>query len=181
MKRIAWILLALGLVATGCILTSGQIQISFDLPGVVASSTTGIVGHEVNLNDESEYKDNKDKLKSLSDFAVLGKFVNNSGSPVDVEVWMTTDASSFTDKTAMEGSSKALKLWGPFTVPANGTRVVDWNDSAKLFTAAGKAAILSEAKGPEDGDFTLYAVGNAGTYDFSVDNGVLVLVIDAGI
>lgn len=179
MKRIAWISLALGLVATGCILTSGQIQISFDLPDVHASTVSGIAGHTVNLNNEKEYRDNKDKLKDLSDLAVLGKFVNNTSSPVDVQVWITTDSTSFTDPTTMEGSPTAKLLWGPFTVGPNASRVVDWNESAKLFTTAGKAALLSEAKG--DGLFTVYAVGKAGLYDFTVENGVLVLVIDTGI
>ncbi len=45
--------------------------------------------------------------------------------------------------------------------------------------AAGKAALLEEAKG--DGNFTLYAVGAAGTYSFTVANGELLLVIDAGL
>lgn len=180
MKRIAWVLLALGLVASGCILTSGQIQVSFNLPDVKGSTTSGIVGQTINLNDESEYEKNKDKLKGLSDFAVLGKFVNqDTTNPVDIEVWMTTDTTSYTTETALKASSTALKLWGPFTVAANGTRIINWNDSAKLFSTAGKAALLNEAKG--DGMFTLYAVGKAGTYDFKVDNGVLVLVIDAGI
>ncbi len=179
MKRIAWISLALGLVASGCILTSGQIQISFDLPGVKASSSTGIAGYTVNLNNEKEYRDHKDKLKALSDLAVLGKFVNNTSSPVDVEVWITTDSTSFTDVTTMEGSPTAKLLWGPFTVAANGSRTVDWNESGQLFTAAGKAALLDDAKSG-DGQFTLYAVGKAGTYDFTVQNGVLVLVLDMG-
>ncbi len=181
MKRTAWIILALGLAASGCILTSGQIEISFSLPDVKASTSTGIVGQTINLNDESEYADNKDKLKDLSDFAVLGKFVNNTGNPVDVEVWMTTDSTSFTDATTMKNSPKAKLLWGPFTVAGNSSRIVKWDDSAKLFSTAGKAALLSEAKGPEDGLFSLYAVGKAGNYDFKVENGVLVLVIDAGI
>ncbi len=179
MKRIAWISLALGLVATGCILTSGQIQISFDLPDVRVSTSAGIAGHTVNLSDEKEYRDNKDKVKALSDLAILGKFVNNTSSPVDVQVWITTDSTSFNDAATMEGSATAKLLWGPFTVGPNATRVVDWNESAKLFTTAGKAALLSEAKG--DGLFTLYAVGKAGTYDFTVQNGVLVLVLDTGI
>ncbi len=179
MKRIAWISLALGLVASGCILTTGQIQISFDLPGVKASSSAGIVGHTVNLNDEKEYRNNKDELKALSDLAVLGKFVNNASSPVDVQVWITTDSTSFNNAAMMEGSPTARLLWGPFTVGANASRVVDWNESAQLFTTEGKAALLSVAKG--DGLFTLYAVGKAGPYYFTVENGVLVLVLDTGI
>jgi hypothetical protein len=79
----------------------------------------------------------------------------------------------------MKADPTAVKLWGPFSVAGSATKVIDWNASSQLFSVAGKAALLSEAKG--DGNFTLYAVGSAGTYDFSVANGALVLVIDVGI
>jgi len=48
------------------------------------------------------------------------------------------------------------------------------------FGKAGKDAIFKEAK-DGDGDFTLYAIGSSGTYDFDITNGALVLVLDAGI
>jgi len=73
MRRHAWIVLALGLgLLPGCILTSGQIQINFDLPNFTANSVTGIDGTTIDLNSQSEYQDNKEKLKDLSDLAVLG-------------------------------------------------------------------------------------------------------------
>ena len=67
MKRHAWMVLALGLglMTPGCILTSGQIQINFDLPSFTANSVTGIDGTTIDLNTEKEYQDNKDKLTGL--------------------------------------------------------------------------------------------------------------------
>ena len=182
MKRHAWMVFALGLslVASGCILTSGQIQVSFDLPNFTANSVTGIDGTTVDLNSQKEYQDNKEKLKDLSDLAVLGKFTNNSATPVNVEVWMTTTPSTHVTETQLMSDPTRVKVWGPFQVAGSATKTIDWNASAQLFTLAGKAALLSEAKG--DGNFTLYAVGPAGgVYDFGVANGVLVLVIDVGI
>ncbi|MGH9391842.1 MAG: hypothetical protein ACRD1Z_19750 [Vicinamibacteria bacterium] len=182
MRRHKWMIpaLGLGLLTAGCILTSGQVQISFDLTNFTANSTTGIDGTTIDLNSESEYADNKDKLKSLSDLAVLGKFTNNSSSAVNVEVWMTTTPSNHLTEAALMADPTALKIWGPFQVAGSATKIIDWNTSAQLFTVAGKAALLTEAKG--DGNFSIYAVGPAGaTYDFSVSNGALVLVIDVGI
>jgi hypothetical protein len=173
------VVLGLGLLCAGCILTSGQIQINFDLPNFSATSPTALNSTTIDLNTEKEYKDNKDKLKDLSDLAVLGKFTNNSATPVNVEVWMTTTPSAYTDVTLMKADPTAVKLWGPFSVAGSATKVIDWNASSQLFSVAGKAALLNEAKG--DGNFTLYAVGSAGAYDFSVANGALVLVIDVGI
>jgi len=182
MKRHAWmvLVLGLGLAAPGCILTSGQIQIDFDLPNFSGNSVTGIDHTTIDLNSESEYQDNKDKLKDLSDLAVLGKFTNNSTNPVNVEVWMTTTPSTHLTEAALMSDPTRVKLWGPFQVAGSTTKTIDWNYSAQLFTTAGKAALLSEAKG--DGNFTLYALGPAGLpYNFSVSNGALVLVIDIGI
>jgi len=179
MKNLRWILpcLALVLFAPGCILTSGQILIDFDLPDISATSSTGLVGEQIDLNDEEDYKEHKDKLKDLADFAVLGTFHNTGGSDVDIEVWMTRGLTTYT--TATEVTTNGIKLWGPFKVASAASKSIDWDGSAALFTAAGKQAILQEAKG--DGSFTLYAIGAAGTYQFDVDNGVLALVIDVGI
>ena len=182
MKRHGWLILALGLglMTAGCILTSGQIQISFDLPSFIAKSVTGINGTTIDLNTEKEYQDNKEKLKDLSDLAVLGKFTNNAGTAVNVEVWMTTTPSNYLTESALMSDPTAIKLWGPFQVGPSATTVIDWNKSAALFTTAGKAALLAQAKG--DGQFSIYAVGPAGAaYDFKVENGALVLVIDVGI
>lgn len=179
MKNLRWILpcLALALFAPGCILTSGQITIDFDLPNINATSSTGIVGEQIDLNTNSDYKDHKDNLKNIADFAVLGTFHNTGATDVDVDVYMTRGLTTLTDASVIKSSG--IKVWGSFHVPAGGSKSIDWDGSAKLFTSAGKAALLEEAKG--DGNFTLYAIGAAGAYQFNVENGELVLVIDAGI
>jgi hypothetical protein len=181
MKTLRFILpaLALLLFTPGCILTSGQIFINFDLPDINADSPTGLIGQQIDLNDESDYKDHKDKLKDIVDFAVLGTFNNTGGSDVDVEVWMTKDLTTYTDESDVK--TNGIKLWGPFHVAAGGSKSIDWDGSAALFTSAGKAAILGEAEPPGDGNFTLYVIGQAGTYQFNVKDGILALVIDVGI
>jgi len=179
MKNLRWILpcLALVLLAPGCILTSGQILINFDLPDVSATSSTGLIGDQVDLSTNADYKKHKDKLKDIADFAVLGTFHNTGVTDINVEVWMTRDLTVLT--TAATVQSSGIKLWGPLHVPAGGSVAIDWDGSAKLFTAAGKTALLEEAKG--DGGFTLYALSSGTTYQFNVQDGLLALVIDAGI
>ena len=181
MKSLRWLFLGLGLglIASGCILTSGQIQIDFDLPDRTITST-GLVAMPVTLSTEEEYTDNKDKLKSMSDLAILGKFTNNTANALQVEVWMTPSVTNHTTETALKLDPTAVKIWGQFSLAANQTKQIDWNESANLFTKAGKDALLKEAK-DGDGDFSLYAIGSSGTYDFTVENGSLVLVLDAGI
>ena len=169
--------LALLLLAPGCILTSGQILIDFGLPNIVATSPTGLVGEQIDLNTNDDYNDHKDKLKDIADFAVLGKINNTGGTDLLCEVWMTRDLTTLDNDTAVKAAG--IKLWGAVLIPAGGSVSIDWDTSANLFTAVGKKAILEEAK--RDGNFTLYAIGQSGTYQFDFEDGVLALVIDVGI
>jgi hypothetical protein len=178
MKTIKWIVpaLAFTLAAAGCILVSGQFLIDFDLPNFQTQTSSTIVAEDVDLNTESDYNDHKEDLQAIADIAVLGKITNNAGGAVGVEVWMTPTQTAYDNTTDI--SNNATKLWGPFVLLPGATKTVDWNDSAKLFTPAGKALLLNEVKG--DGQFTLYAIGNTTTYDISVSNGVLAIVLDFG-
>ena len=178
MKALKYLIPALVLtfVAAGCILVSGQFLVSFDLSSISVTNISTFVKEDIDLSTESDYQDHKDDLKAIADIAVLGKFTNNGVSDVGVEVYMTPDATNLLDVPSIQ--STAVKLWGPFNVKAGQTVTVDWNDSAKLFSTAGKATLLNEAKG--DGQFTLYAIGNTGTYNISISNGVLAITLDFG-
>ena len=80
-----WIVgaLAVAVLAAGCVLTSAQILVHFDLPNpVTIGSATGFYVGPVDLNTISDYAKHKDKLKGLTDLAVLGTFTNrNPGTP----------------------------------------------------------------------------------------------------
>jgi hypothetical protein len=179
------IALTLGLTVAGCVFTSGQIRVDFDLPDATASNLTGIYGYTIDLSTQKEYQDNKDKIKTLSDLAILGKITNNSINPVDVEFWITKTPTAipYTDDTSLKADPSAVMVWGPLHLAPAGQAgdvvTIDWNKSTQLFTAAGKQALIDEARG--DGQFTAYAIGHTGTYNFDVKNGALVLTLDTGI
>lgn len=168
------------LAATGCIIISGQIFAHFKLPPTFTISDTGteVERVAVDLNTIDEYEEHKDKIKGLSDVALVGKFTNLGGQAGGVEVWITPGATSLADVAAVRAG--ATKLWGPGMLPAGvgAVRTIGWDESAKLLTAAGKKMLIDEAKG--DGQFTLYTFGTAGTYNIKVDGGALILTISAG-
>lgn len=181
-----WLLASLAVAAvgaSGCVLTSAQILASFDLPNpfTINAATNAFERVLVDLSTIEDYADNKDKLKDVRDFAVLGKFTNEAGPAGSVEVWITAGNTNYA--TPGEVTSSATKLWGPLTVGAAGTAgatvQMNWNDSAALFTSAGKTLLINEAKG--DGEFTLYVMGTTGVYQIQVQNGVLVVLLDAGL
>ena len=169
-------------ILPGCLITSGQILTHFELPNpfTINSVTSATELIPVDLNLISEYSDHKDKLKGLSDLAILGVFTNESGPAGAVEVYIAPTLDT-PPATGIPGN--AVLLWGPGTIGASGgsdaTRVIGWDESAALFNADGKAMLISEVQG--DGRFTLYTTGTSANYSIRVDDGLLVLVLDAGI
>ena len=178
MKNLRWIVpaLLLAIAAPGCVLVSGQFLIDFNLDNFGATTETTVTRENVDLTTKSDYQDHKSELKGLADVAVLGKVTNTGASDIGIEVWMTGAPTNYS--TAGQVTANATKLWGPFNLASGASKQVGWDESAKLFSTTGKALLLNEIKG--DGQFTIYAIANAGTYSFKVDNGVLALVIDFG-
>jgi len=186
MKRHRLLLLGLGLVAlvalgaTGCFITSAQILAHYALPNpFTINGADGWEREYVDLNTVKDYKDNKDKLKTITDLAIIGKFTNTGGTGGGVAVYITPGSTNLAGPAAIIAG--ATKLWGPGTIGATGSvRTIGWNDSAALFNAAGKKILIKEGLG--DGEFTLYTIGSPGTVNsIRVDKGFLILVLGAGL
>ena len=181
LSRLLTVALTLAVVALpGCIITSAQVLAHFDLPNpfTIDSATDPAERVPVDLAVDagSDYRDNKDKLKGLTDVAILGKFTNVSGPAGGVEVYI---APTYDLLPGSSVPSNAVLLWGPGTIgPTGSVRTITWDESAALFHKAGKDLLISEVKG--DGQFTLYTTGSQGVYNIRVDEGVVALVLDAG-
>jgi hypothetical protein len=138
-----------------------------------------LISQQIDLTDESTYKDHKSDLKDLVDCALLGTFRNNSTTAgISLEVWMTPGLTLYTTEAQLNADATRVKLWGPLTLAASESKKIGWDESAALFSKPGKTALLTEVKG--DGSFTLYAKGTGTSYDFTLTDGVAVVVIDAG-
>ena len=172
-------LLLAGLMASGCWLISGQFTVSSDLDTPLNVAGPGnLVSQQIDLNTESTYKDHKSDLKDLVDCALLGTFRNNSGTAISLEVWLTPGLTSYTTETALNADGTRVRVWGPLSLAGNQSKKIGWDESAALFSKAGKQALVTEVKG--DGSFTLYAKGTGVAYNFTLLNGVAVVVVDAG-
>jgi len=182
MKNLRLILPSLmlaALTASGCWLVSGQFTVSKNLPDpLTIGGVSSLVSAQIDLTTESEYNDHKSDLKGLVDCALLGTFTNTLTSALSVEVWLTPALTNYTTETALNADNTRVKVWGAFNLAGSANKKIGWDESAKLFSKAGKAALLSEVKG--DGKFTLYAKGATAPYAFRLDKGVAVVVIDAG-
>jgi len=179
MKKSRWIVpaLALAFAAVGCILTTGQFFVNFDLDNITVSTDSQVASEYVDLNTISAYSDHKDQLEGVSDLAVLGTIFNTGATGIDVQVWMTPDSTGYS--TPSQVTTNATLLWGPFAVSAGDSATIGWVESTKLFSSTGKSMLIDQVKG--DGEFTVYVISPGTNYSFDVDNGVLVVVIEAGL
>jgi len=165
------------LAGTGCRLVSGQIFANYNLPNPFTLNSHGFDHMTVDLNTIREYAQHKNQIDRIEDLALVGKFVNVGGEAGSVEVFITPGVTNLPDANAVRTS--ATKLWGPAAMPSGAGRIreITWDESAQLFTAAGKQILLNEAKG--DGVFEVYALGTVGQYQIEVRQGALILVAGA--
>jgi hypothetical protein len=189
MRHLRLLALVLPLTLCGCLLTTGQIAIDFDLGTVNVTDPDNLVAEQVDLNTIQDYVDHKDDISGVSDLALLGEITNNLGSlsktggktvlggdpTLFVEAYITPTTTNYDTDT--EVRANAVKLWGPLLVPPGATVNIDWDNSAALFSFAGKGTLINEIKG--DGVFTIYVLGSSGFYDFTVTNATLVLTLEA--
>jgi hypothetical protein len=171
---------AAAMVAAGCILTTGQFLVQFDLiDPLTVTSPVNIARTPVDLNTIDVYAEHKNNIHDLVDLAILGEITNTGTTAIEVEVWMTTRTTTHVTAAAVRSDPTAVLLWGPLALAPAVTQRLGWDESAATFR--GRAALLQEVKG--DGQFTLYVLGPqlVPTYSFRIDHGVLVLVIDGGI
>jgi len=169
------------LLGNGCIITSAQILTHYSLTNPFTINSSAADHSElipVDLTTVKDWNDHKDDLKGLTDLAILGHFKNNSGPAGGVLVYITPTLDGPAGGAPAIPAGATL-LWGPGTIgAAPAERTIGWDESAGLFNKAGKDLLLSEVKG--DGQFTLYTTGSTGTFNITVTDGELVLVLDAG-
>src|SRR5688500_8214141 len=187
MRSLKVFALVLPLTLCGCLLTTGQKSIDYDLGTITVLAPDALVAEQVDLNTIEDYVEHRDDLEGVADLALLGEVTNNlslgsktgslqGGDPtLHVEAWITPATTNYTSETQVRNN--AIKIWGPFVVEPGETRTVDWDESAGLFTALGKIVLLDEMKG--DGVFTIYLIGTSGFYNFTIENATLVLTMEA--
>lgn len=175
LKFVSLLALAISVVG-GCILVSGQFIIDWQLDPITVSQDA-LQAYQIDLNEESAYKDHKDGLQGLADLAVVGLVGNNLSEATQVTVFITPQITSFGTRSELNASNQATRLWGDFSLPADGQVRIDWDTSAGLFDDAGMDVLIQEMLG--DGNFTLYVLATTSTFDVFFNDGWLILIVDA--
>ena len=184
MKALRFAALLLPVAIAGCIVSTGQFNIDYELGDLFVNGFS-VDREPVDLNSNSDYTDHKSDLDGLTDMGLTGTATNNSGGPIDVEIWITPGTTTHTTPAQVRAS--AQRLWGPFDLATGETKRITWDESAKLFRAEGKNVLFNELKG--DGAFTLYAISGTvpsaasaqllGESDLTITDARLIMVVEA--
>lgn len=161
----------------GCLIQIVKL-VTVEMGNLSAINGASSAGMYVDLAEEnSTYADNKDKFVDVVDVAVLGLFKNNLGAAVSADVWIVESPSDpllLPDLAAVQAAG-GKKVWS-LSLGPNESKALTWDNSAALFTAAGKAALKNELE--EDALFTLYVFGDTDTYDVTVTDASVAVMID---
>ena len=157
---------------------------SVEMGNLSAVNGASSAGKYIILEDESsDYADNKDKIKSVEEYTLLGTIQNNLSAPVSADVWIVEGPASpalLSDLAAVQaaGGVKILTV----ALGADETKDLQWGRSnlqiafEQLFNpGASDDPVIRELEG--DGVFTLYVFGSTSTYDVTVTNAQFVVTV----
>jgi hypothetical protein len=160
----------LALVIGGCLVTT---QTTFtQRVDVVAATNTAVTPVVIDLNEESDYVDNKDNIKSIDELSVVAIITNKLDAPARVRLYLSNDE---TLTTVDEVKSQATLVFESPEVPASSKLKIGWADGFKY--VQNRKAIEKEVFG--DGKFVIYVVAKDTPFNLDV-KAEIVVTITAG-
>jgi hypothetical protein len=122
-RKYLWFLpLLLLILVCGCLLTSGTLVIIFKVDNQDIHASQHFYKFTVNLEDNDDWKDNKDKLNSIEDMVFTFKLANPGSDSITGQVYVSKD-STLSDTTAVKGH--ATLILDGITVPPGETLSVN--------------------------------------------------------
>ena len=150
-------LLVLSLVIFGgCFLLSAQMTIVYDVGTGDASADNTVYSYDVDLNENDDYEEHGDKIKSVEAFGFQVTVTNMTGSTANAEGYL-----SFTDlgsPTADEIQTQATRIFSGIPLRPNETRIITYEESQKYLE---RIDVIDEAV--KEGIVWFYAITNIGT------------------
>jgi len=146
----------------GCIAT-GTFVFVFDIEGN-QSSPVSILAQMVDLTENDEYNDHKDKIKSIDAVAVVGEITNNLPAETVGQIWISDELYVTPD----EVRQNATLVFETPSIPGNSTIFIDWSDGLS------RIQHFDELKAQvESGNFIVYGI-STGAFDLFFDLNLIV-------
>ncbi len=174
MKKTLSLVLKIGLgilalmimLGSNCI-TSGNVVVVYDeLPDLVGQTNTSFNPQEVDLTDNGDWKEHRDDLNSVDDIGFACEITNHESSVATGQIWISDK--SYTTLAGV--TENAVKILDGLTIPANGSRTIEWGESANFlfnFNVAKKIVYTEK--------FYLYFVVAETPFDIDVKDIILFL------
>jgi len=172
------------LLAAGCSLISANLRVQLDVPGNYASVDaigTFVVPVPIDLNQNKDFRDHKDKIKSIDEVGFVFTAVNR-GAATTLEIWASPNLILQPTRAAI--TENARKVLGGLTLAAppqgstTSSQDVEYYQSIDLQSGADSARLRELVK---EGSCYLYAIGTTSGFDFELRGFTLVTVVTAAL
>ncbi len=169
---------AIALCLPGCSLVSGTLRIERDFPeGLQQSQDEFVAELFVDLNKNSDFKDNKDKIKSVDEVGFVFRAQNNRDTVPD----STAHGMIYISKTpirpltaeAIQASPSATRVLEGLVLQSGYTNI-DYDASLALEV---NQSVLHDAV--KDGTFYLYGIADESDFNITIDKLTAVVVVTA--
>jgi hypothetical protein len=165
----------------GCIMTATYV-VTVKLvpnPGSITVSTiqhTSATKLVVDLRDDSDFRDNQDKIKDIESIGFYLKAKNNLDQAVTFQLFLEADTTKDWLNAQMVADSSTELVFTGLNIPANQTVSVDWNQSMGYVT--GLPAVKDIL---EKGRFSIYPVAiPRDNFSVTIDSLVIIVTISGG-
>jgi len=122
MKRKSWTIFSVALLATlflsGCWLFGITLVLSYDIDERIYSTDESFNSVAIDLTEEEDWKDNKDKLDEIYSVLFYGYIINHESTPATGQLYVYKDGSL---NTVSEVQSNATLVLDGLAIPANDT------------------------------------------------------------
>jgi hypothetical protein len=144
------IALLVPVIIAGCI-ASGTLVIVYDIEGFASSDQT-VASRHIDLTSNSDYNDNKDKIKSVDAITLVGNIINNGNADAIAEAWISDDSLTTVEQIRTQGTL----IFESSTIPAGDTLVLEWADGTSFMR--NQDLLKDEIK--DNGNFFVYGMSS---------------------
>lgn len=153
----------------GCLLVSGTFTFTHEIDEFV-SSNGAFQAREIDLTQDKDYNDNKDKIQSVDQVSVVGWFFNMSPQDNSAEIYI---ADVGTYQNADEVRANATRVFTTPEISGNDSLFVKWSDALGMIE---NLPVLKDKA--EAGYFWLYGIAASSPFTMRFE-ATLVITITA--
>lgn len=169
------------ILAAGCIMTATYV-VTVRLVPNPDPITVSTIQHTsasklvVDLRDDSDFRDNQDKIKDIESIGFYLKAKNNLADAVTFQLFLEEDTTKDWENAQMVADSSTELIFTGLTIPGNKTVTVDWNQSMGYVTNLPTIKNILEK-----GRFSIYPVAiPRDNFSVTIDSLVIIVTISGG-